>query len=288
MGQAATASMTVGAEVRVPAGTVQLVRFDMREPADNVVRHADTYWLDQCLTPRPRNARACYRERWNPNRFERLGKLFLLPPGETLQARSDDASSQSSVLCHLRPDALENWSEARLSWNDSQLLANLDIRDDSVRSLLLRLARELRHPGFAGEALVEMIVGQLCIELVRYRGQAREAVAAGGLAVWRLRLIDERLRELAAPPSLTELAQLCRVSVRQLTRGFRASRGCSLGEHIANTRIDLAKRQLLAGDSIKAVAYSLGFSSPSSFCFAFRRSTGVTPSDFRHRAPQAH
>lgn len=287
MGQAATASMTVGAEVRVPAAIVQLVRFDMREPADNVVRHTDRYWLDQCLTPRPRNARACYRERWSPHRFERLGKLFLLPPGETLQARSDDASSQTSVLCHLLPEALESWSESRLTWSDSQLLASLDIRDDDVRSLLLRLARELRHPGFASETLVEMIVGQLCIELMRYRGQARAATAAGGLAAWRLRLIDERLRELAAPPSLTELAGLCRVSVRQLTRGFRASRGCSLGEHIANTRIDLAKRRLLAGDSIKAIAYSLGFSSPSSFCFAFRRSVGVTPSDFRHRAPQA-
>lgn len=285
MGQAAAASMTVAAEVHVPAATVQLVRFDMREPADNVVRRGDAYWLDLCLTPRPRNARACYSERWSPHRYERLGKLFMLPPRETLQARSDDASSQTSVLCHLQADALDQWDGTPRTWNDSQLLAGLDIRDDGVRSLLLRLARELRHPGFASQAMVELMIGQLCIELVRFSGQTRPAIASGGLAAWRLRLIDERLQGVAAPPGLAELAGLCRVSVRQLTRGFRASRGCSLGEHIANTRIDLAKRRLLAGDSIKAVAYSLGFASPSSFCFAFRRSVGVTPSDFRHRAP---
>src|SRR3546814_9741860 len=33
--------------------------------------------------------------------------------------------------------------------------------------------------------------------------------------------------------------------------------------------------------SVKAVSYSLGFSSPSSFCYAFRRATGVTPREFR-------
>ena len=35
--------------------------------------------------------------------------------------------------------------------------------------------------------------------------------------------------------------------------------------------------------SVKAIAYSLGFSSPSSFSYAFRRSVGETPRDFRQR-----
>jgi len=278
--------MTVGAEIRVPAATVQLVRFDMTQPADNVVRHDDAYWLDLCLTPRPSNARACYRERWSPHRYERLGKVFLLPPRQTVQARSDGGSSQTSILCHLQPDALSHWCDDGLEWTDSQLQAALDIKDDCVRSLLLRLAQEVRHPGFASQALVEMIVGQLSIELARYCANVKEMQKGSGLAGWRLRLIDERLREVTAAPTLSELATLCRVSVRQLTRGFRASRGCSLGEHIASTRIELAKQMLLSDHSVKAVAYSLGFSSPSSFCFAFRRITGVTPNEFRRRAPR--
>ncbi len=156
-----------------------------------------------------------------------------------------------------------------------------------MRGLLLRLAQEMRHPGFASQALVEMIVCQLSIELARYCANVSETQQGSGLAGWRLRLIDERLREVTAAPTLSDLAALCRVSVRQLTRGFRASRGCSLGEHIASTRIEPAKRLLLSDQSVKAVAYSLGFSSPSSFCFAFRRITGVTPNEFRRRAPHA-
>lgn len=36
-------------------------------------------------------------------------------------------------------------------------------------------------------------------------------------------------------------------------------------------------------DSVKSVAYSLGFASPSAFCAAFRRETGETPGTYRVR-----
>jgi AraC family transcriptional regulator len=117
---------------------------------------------------------------------------------------------------------------------------------------------------------------------------ARRCAAAGGLAGWRLRLIEERLQSSADAPTLAELAALCGLSVRQLTRGFRASRGCSIGDHIASSRVDHARR-LLAGDhSVKAIAYTLGFASPSSFCFAFRRATGHTPREYRQRVVRGH
>lgn len=68
------------------------------------------------------------------------------------------------------------------------------------------------------------------------------------------------------------------------TRAFRATRGQSIGGHVAQCRIDHAKRLLSADSSIKAVAYTLGFASPSSFSFAFRRATGQTPREFQARS----
>jgi AraC family transcriptional regulator len=108
-------------------------------------------------------------------------------------------------------------------------------------------------------------------------------VNRGGLSALRLRLIDERLSDIAASPSLAELAALCDMSVRQLTRAFRESRGQSIGTYIAKARVEAAKH-LLAGDrSIKSIAYHLGFTSPSTFTQAFRRATGETPGRFRVR-----
>jgi len=275
--------MTVDAELRLPAATAQLVRFHLDGPVDSLRREQDVYYIDLCLTPRMHNARACYRERWSAQRFERIGNLFVVPPGEPIHARSD-GGNQASLVCQLRPALLQTWLERDLEWTDSRLKAGLDIPDGNIRRLLLRLVEELREPGFASAMLMELITGQLAIELVRYCAAIGESAESSGLAAWRLRRIDERLREVREPPTLTELAELCRLSVRQLTRAFRASRGCSIGEHVARSRIDHARRMLTAEPSVKAVAYTLGFSSPSSFCFAFRRATGETPHQFRLRA----
>lgn len=280
--------MTVTAELRVPVATTRLVRFDMAGPVDNTLRDEESYWLDLCLTPRPRNARACYRDRWSPHRFERLGRVFLLPPRETMLARSDGGSTQTSLLCHLRPEPLRHWFDDELQWSDPRLAATLDVPDDNIRVLLLRLAEELRHPGFASEALVELMVAQIAIELARYCVAIPErALASGGLAAWRLKRIDERLREPGDAPTLAELAVLCGLSVRQLARGFRVSRGQSIGDHIAGQRLDQARAMLHGEQSVKAIAYTLGFASPSSFCFAFRRGTGATPSEYRHQVARA-
>lgn len=278
----ATELMTIEAEIRVPMATAQLVQFHMLEPADNILREAE-YWVDLCLTPRPRNTRACYRDHWSPHRFKRLGNLFLVPPGETVQAKSDGGSSQTSIICHLRPEPMREWFEGDLVWTDRRLEASLDIPDANIRGLLLRLAEEMRHPGFASTVLVELITAQLVIELGRYCAAIKDGPSSGGLAGWRLQLIEERLRQLDTAPTLTELARLCSLSVRQLTRGFRASCGRSIGDHVAQCRIDNAKRLLGTDQSVKAIAYSLGFASPSSFSFAFRRATGETPRQFRQR-----
>jgi AraC family transcriptional regulator len=282
MGHPAKFEVTIEAELRAPVAIAQIVHFSSREPADNLMRREDLYRFDLCLTPRPRNTRACYPDHWNPQRFERLGNIFLVPPGETMLARGDDSCQQSSLLCQLNPEPMRTWLDDNLEWTDPRLTASLDIREMNIRNLLLRLAEEARHPGFASEMLVELIAAQLGIELSRYCRAQNINNATGGLATWRLRLIDERLQEIREAPTLTELAEICQLSVRQLTRGFRASRGCSIGDYVAGSRVEHAKRLLATDQSIKSVAYSLGFSTPSSFCFAFRRATGQTPREFRN------
>lgn len=277
--------ITIDREVNVPVATAQLVRFHVTEPAENVRREEENCWLDMCLTPRPHNARACFTEHWAPHRYERIGQVFLLPPKQTFRVRSDGGPSQVSVVCHLKPEALRRWFDGKLEWTEYRLEAGLDIGDANLRWLMLRLANELRSPGFASDAMVELLVGQISIELGRYCTTIRERPTQGALAPWRIRLIEERLNaadEASKPPTLGELAQACNMSVRQLTRAFRASRGCSIGDYIAQSRIDHAKRMLGSDQSIKAVAYALGFASPSSFSYAFRTATGQTPREYKH------
>ena len=271
------------AELATPHAVVRIARFNNDRPTDHVFRRENSYWLDLCLTPRPEQARGCYQDRWGPHRYERLGEIFLMPPHEDLHIRTESGTSQASVVCEIAAEAVERWLDGGIEWTDRRLAAGLDIANAHIRACLNRLGEEVRQPGPDSGALAELVVGQLAIEVARYCQAIAEGPIAGGLASWRLRRIDERLHQGGPPPALTELAALCNLSVRQLTRGFRASRGCSIGDHVAAERIELAKRQLAGPESIKAIAFGLGFTSPSSFSFAFRRATGASPRQFRQR-----
>lgn len=275
-------TVVIDAELTGPGVTAQIVRYDIPGPTDALLRDADRYLINMCLTPRPLNARAGYRDRWGPHRFERLGDVFMVPPGEALAVRGE-GGQQASVLCYLSSGHIDELLGQRLAWSDRQLATTLDITNARIRNLLFRLTEEVRHPGFASARMLESLSGELAVELGRFCLEVEDAPITGGLASWRLRLIDERLAASPAAPALEDLAALCNISVRQLTRGFRISRGCSIGEHIERRQMEAAKRLLVAGESVKAIAFTLGFASPSSFAYAFRRAVGTTPSTFRQR-----
>jgi AraC family transcriptional regulator len=270
------------AELRSELACAQLVRYELPESIDTIKIVRESFWVDLCLTPRPPNARACYPDEWDPRRFERIGEILFVPPGQALHARCDPGS-QTSMVCQIDAHLIEKWFDGELRWTGPRLEAGLDVSDRSIRAVLLRLTREVCHPGFASTTLFDLIVPQLAIEVGRYCASVKESRPQRGLAAWRLRLIDERVRELGKAPSLAELAKLCNLSVRQLSRGFRISRGCSIGEYVEQARVENAKRLLIACESIKSIAYTMGVSSPSSFSFAFRRTTGISPAEYRDK-----
>lgn len=275
--------MTVEGQIATESALAQIVRFEFKGAGDFILNARQSYLLNFCLTPRPDNARASYHQYWGPHRFERLGDIFMIPPGQEIHIRNDAGGTQAAIVCTLDEDIIERWLDGGIEWTEKRLEASLDITSPHVRALMFRLAEEARHPGFGSEILSELLIGQLAIELGRFCVATREGPVAGGLASWRLRLIDERLQQVGAPPSLDDLAALCNISVRQLTRGFRASRGVSIGAHVEQTRIDHAKRLLAGPDTIKAIAFNMGYASASNFSHAFRRATGATPRQYRQR-----
>jgi AraC family transcriptional regulator len=282
MSQSARELGSIEAQIRVPSARAELGRFNLIEPVDRVVC-SDFYRIDLCLTPRPKNTRARYLDNWGPSHFEPLGQIYLVPPGRVLRIKTDGGIQQRSVICYLDPEPMRKWLQDDFRWGDDHLRGALNIHGANIRNPLLRLAHELRSPGFASDTLVELIAAQITLELGRYCTVIKDTRLQGGLAPRCLRLIDEHLNEVNQIPTLSELAKLCDLSVRHLTRAFRVSRGCSIADYVAQHRLRNAKRLLLAEQSVKSIAYSLGFASPSSFVCAFRRATGQTPGEFRRR-----
>jgi len=260
---------------------VRTIRYRWEQPVD-VAGTPGGYRLDLALRPRPADGRVCFSRRWGPHRFAPLGEMFLIPPGEPLRARGK-CSDQFSIICEFEPRALNDLLDGDMDCNSRDLERHLDITSPPIRNALLRLREELRHPGFASETLCELLTMQVAVDLARHCSDTDKAPPGGGLAPWRLRRIDERLADDSTAPSLEALATLCDLSVRQLTRGYRASRRRSIGDDIVRSRIDHAKRLLTTDAPVKQIARTLGFNAPANFSSAFARATGESPRQFRVR-----
>jgi AraC family transcriptional regulator len=282
---APSAALQVDAEVIVPLARVQVLRLQARRAFEHVYQDSRAHWIDMSLTNRAAGARASYRARWGPHRFEHLGALFMAPRGEALTLRGQ-GGDYPSIVCRLDAAAMTAFLQSEVEWTERRLEASLDIASTTIRGLLRKLAHEMRYPGLAARPLMELLAAEIAIEVARHFSGIDAPAAIGGLAPWRLHAIDERLAEAGKAPTIGELAALCSMSSRHLARAFRTSRGYSIGHHILQARIDVAKRLLASDDSITAIAHQLGFSSLSSFSFAFRRGVGVSPLQFRARALQ--
>ena len=107
----------------------------------------------------------------------------------------------------------------------------------------------------------------------------------GGLAPWQQRLATAYIQEhLNERISIGTLAQLVRLSPYHFCRVFKQSLGMPPHRYQTNRRVEHAK-VLLANraGSITEIGLAVGFSRPNAFSTAFRKATGIAPTDFRRR-----
>jgi AraC family transcriptional regulator len=272
-------AIDVQSEVHMPAAAARIAHVRL-DPGKYRFRDANNYWLDLALTSRTSLQGRIVRGSSAP-RLRRVGSVLMMPAGYSYEFRTL-GSDELCMMCNLSVELFRTCFDRDLVWTERGLEAGIDLASPRISALLLKLGEEIREPGLCSEVMIDLITTELAIEIGRFCGTTDEGPHKGGLAAWRLRLIDERLRAVGAPPTLRELASLCNLSVRQLTRGFQVSRACSIGTHMEHARITVTKRLLQSDQSIKEVAYAMGYSSPSNFSFAFRRSTGMTPIRFRN------
>jgi len=92
------------------------------------------------------------------------------------------------------------------------------------------------------------------------------------------RFIESHMRD---PISLSTVADALDINADYLSKVFRRSAGCTVGEYILQQKMRLARAYLLSGErTVKQVALELGFSDARYFARVFRRRAGVTPSEY--------
>jgi AraC-like DNA-binding protein len=86
------------------------------------------------------------------------------------------------------------------------------------------------------------------------------------------------IQHLDLPPSLTDLARVAGINEYKLKRGFKEMFGNTVFGYLADTRLELAKTDLLERKkSASEIAFELGYSSVQHFSTAFKKKFGASP-----------
>jgi AraC family transcriptional regulator, transcriptional activator of the genes for pyochelin and ferripyochelin receptors len=89
---------------------------------------------------------------------------------------------------------------------------------------------------------------------------------------------DYLLSHLDCPPTLPELSRVAGINEFKLKRGFKETFNVTAFQYLADTRLDIARSELLEKKKTATeIAFELGYSSLQHFSAAFKKKFGVSP-----------
>jgi AraC family transcriptional regulator len=213
-------------------------------------------------------------------------KLVFVPAGHRYDDWQEPSHSGRATYFYFDPAGLS--SDFLAGLDQRPLAPRLFFEDTGLRDIAIRLKTLVEAAEPIDRAYCESLGVVLAHELVRAcsAGTHTDAPARGGLAGWQQRAVAKYIEEHVADSiPLGTIAEIARLSPFHFSRAFKQSFGLPPHRYHMRRRIERAK-SLLANPaaSITEVGMAVGFGETSSFSTAFRKATGITPTDFQRAA----
>jgi AraC family transcriptional regulator len=157
--------------------------------------------------------------------------------------------------------------------------------DQAVWDTALKLKAEVGNSDPWSREYAKALSLVLMHELIRLERPMPAAARPrrGGLPVWQQKRVVEFIEEhLAEDVSLAALAELADLSLYHFARVFKQSFGAPPHRYHMIRRMDRARSLLQRPAlSVTEIGIQIGFRETSSFTRAFRKFTGLTPTEYR-------
>ena len=174
-------------------------------------------------------------------------------------------------------------------WNVSDLI-KMNYRScfSPELQLVLRQIKHSMESGVSSELYYEgkimevlyLVTAKADEVLSPENGSKRRLAEADRTAVDKAKaLIDERL---SSPPKISELASLTNTSAAKLQNDFQLVFDSTIHGYVIKTRMEEALRRMETTDEpIYSIAKSVGCKNPSRFAELFKKTYGITPTEYR-------
>lgn len=159
-------------------------------------------------------------------------------------------------------------------------------RAGTVGWVLDAIDEELRHRRMGADLIAEHLAIVMLVRVLRSHLASGEHAGPGWLAGLADPAVAAALacvhRDPARPWTVAELARAGSVSRTALAERFKKAVGQSPYEYLTAWRIELAAKRLRqGGETLTAIAHSVGYGSDSALSTAFKRVMGTSPRDYR-------
>ena len=156
----------------------------------------------------------------------------------------------------------------------------LYLKDLSTMGFALRIYRELKEP----DALTPLMTQGLILEMLAAARRLRVRRARDSRPRWLSSIRDYINDNLSEALDLKRLSDIAGVHQTTLCRLFKRQYDRSIGDYIRELRISRSILELEDNNkSLAEIAVAAGYYDQSHFTNAFKRHTGMTPSEFRRK-----
>lgn len=216
----------------------------------------------------------------------RSGAITIIPAGTS--SRWDIPGAVDVVQLYLPTTTLERIAAEANKAAPKELLERTGFVDPITARLLATASEALDGSETLDALFRQQLTDLLATRLLAAHTNVPTAIqrTTGGLSPHVLRRAIERLRsESDADVSLTALAMDAGLSRFHFCRTFKESTGMSPHAWLRLYRLEQAKAMLREPSaSIVTIAVTLGYASQTAFAAAFKKLTGLSPSEFRRLA----
>lgn len=203
--------------------------------------------------------------------------VVVIPPG-AIHGTHYKSERHGRVLVNFSSNYVSRSLMEILS-NEPYLLRSADSREE-IRRIFSQLEAETELQDSFSDEAIRALLSRILIMIVRQARKTESIVSHESLIETAVKYVHNNYQNSL---SLADIADECNISKVHLSRKFKEKMGIGLNEYIVIFRLKKAKELLLIKDklSICEVAYDCGFNDSNYFSSLFKKTYGVTPSQYR-------
>ena len=215
--------------------------------------------------------------------------VFCLSPGQVFSVESENLISGCRISFNREFYCVETHGKEiacnGVLFNNVHKATFIQLDRDEVpafRFIVDKMEEEFKHPGKAHSDILETYLRMFLIEALRKHDDRTSSHIDNGKNQLVGDFIANVEKYFRVKHSVSEYADMLFVSPKSLAKRLNAE-GYKTPTEVIRDRIVLeAKRDLrYTRKSVKEIAYDLGFEDPGYFTRYFKKSTSISPADYR-------